>query len=71
MGPATREYANKNYMQFIKDMQAADLIVWHYRGRFYYEGPAVSVNDIQDALSHTKVKCQYDSLGLGFVVYPK
>ncbi len=65
------EYERPEYRRFVADMQAAGLEVTHYRGRYFYEGPAVAVDDIQDALSHTTVKCQWDQLGLGFIVYPR
>ena len=52
-------------------MESEDLSCFHYQGRFWWEGPAVIVRDIQDALSSTKVPCQYDSMGLSYVVYPK
>lgn len=64
-------YNNAMYVQFVEDMEDAGLTPWHYRGRYYYEGPAVDVDDLQDALSETKVPCQWDSMGLGYVVYPK
>ncbi len=34
-------------------------------------GPAVDVDNLQDALGATKVRCQWDNLGLGWIVYPK
>jgi len=51
-------------------MKSEGIKVYHYKGRFYWEGPAVNVDNIKDALSATKVKCQWDRLGLGYVVYP-
>jgi len=65
------DYTKASYKQFILDMEAANIEPWHYDGRMFYHGPAVTVKDIQDALSNTKVKCQWDSLGLSFVVYPR
>ena len=58
--------------QFIKDMIDADLEdrLRYYQGRYSWEGPAVAVDDLQDALSYTKVKCQWDQLGKGYIVYP-
>ena len=41
------------------------------RGRFFWTGPAVVVDDLQDALSATRVSCQWDSMGRGWVVYPR
>jgi hypothetical protein len=49
----------------------ANLKVIDYCGRNFYQGPAVSCNDIQDVLSVTKVKCNWDNLGKGFIVYPR
>ena len=59
------------YKRFIKDMEAAELEVRDYKGRYSYDGPAVVVENIQDALSNTKVPCRCDNMGLQFVVYPK
>lgn len=69
---SANNYATKIAKQFCRDMRyEASLDPYHYRGRFFWEGPAVNVDSLQDALSYTKVPCQYDSMGLGYVVYPK
>ena len=65
------EYTKPEHRQFVADMEAAGLEVRDYQGRYFYKGPAVAVDDLQDALSHTKVKCQWDHLGLGYIVYPR
>ncbi len=65
------DYENPEYQRFAGDMEAAGLALCHYEGRNFYRGPAVAVDDIQDALSHTEVKCQWDHLGLGYIVYPR
>ena len=65
-----RAYENERYNRFVRDMLEANLEPYHYRGRFFYEGPAVNVDDTQDAIRATKVKVQTDNMGLGFVVYP-
>ncbi len=59
--------------RFMRDMRRAKLLksMSYYSGRFFWHGPAVSCNNIQDVLSNTKIKCQYDQLGLGYIVYPK
>lgn len=64
------KYTNKDCIQFIEDMEEAGLEVRHYRGRFFWEGPAVEVDSLQDAMQATKVRVQYDNMGLGFIVYP-
>jgi len=65
------KYDNDDCNQFVEDMENTGLEVEHYHGRWFWEGPAVRVDDIQDALSETKVKCQWDNMGLGFIVYPR
>jgi hypothetical protein len=64
-------YEEKHYLRFWRDMKNADLEPYDYRGRYFWHGPAVNVGDLQDALSHTKVPCQWDSMGMGWVVYPR
>jgi hypothetical protein len=66
-------YKVPQHVQFIYDMAEAGLetSLMHYCGRNFWSGPAVAVHDLQDALSSTKVPCQWESLGLDFVVYPK
>ena len=66
-----RPYERENYEQFARDQEAAGHEVTHYQGRWFYEGPAVVVDDIQDAIRATSVKCQWDNLGLGWIVYPR
>ena len=64
------EYGHEDCNRFVQDMADADLEPYHYRGRNFWEGPAVNVACLQDALSSTKVKCQWDQMGMGWVVYP-
>ena len=64
------DYDKERYQQFCEDMENAGIECEHYYGRFFYEGPAVIVSDIQNALSNTKVKCSWDSMALDYVVYP-
>ena len=65
------QYDNDDCNTFCCDMAQADLGVEHYHGRFFWEGPAVRVDNIQDAVSKTKIQCQWDNMGLGYIVYPK
>ncbi len=65
------EYDEADHVQFIEDMEEAGLEVRHYRGRYYWEGPAAAVDDLQDALGATRIRCQWDNLGRGWIVYPK
>jgi hypothetical protein len=57
--------------RFMRDMHRCGLRMRPYNGRFYWSGPAVSAEDVQEVLSETKVKCQFDQLGLGVIVYPR
>ena len=68
---APYEYKHPDHVRFVEDMEEAGLDVRHYRGRFYWRGPAVVIDDLQDALGSTKVRCQWDNMGLGWVVYPE
>jgi len=65
------QYDNSDCQRFVCDMEDVGLEVEHYHGRSFWEGPAVRVDNIQDAVSRTKVKCQWDNMGLGYIVYPK
>ena len=65
------KYQEKDLNQFVKDMIEAGLEPYHYHGRYFWQGPAVNVDNLQEALSNTKVSCQWDNMGLGFVAYPK
>ena len=69
------EKAQKNGIpdicRFMRNMKKAGLKIEYYQGRNFWTGPAVRVDDIQDALSNTKVKCQWDNMGLGYIVYPE
>lgn len=69
----TREgktYVKPDHVQFIDDMETAGLEVRYYQGRMFYHGPAVSVDNLQDAMSETRVSLKYDQLGLGHIVHP-
>lgn len=66
------QYSTPDHIRFVADMKRAGLKPYHYRGRDSWEGPAVNVGDIADAMSVTRVKCQFDQMGKdSLVVYPK
>jgi hypothetical protein len=52
-------------------MDRAGLEVRHYRGRFFWQGPAVVVSDRDQAISATDVACRWDQMGLDWIVYPQ
>src|SRR5215472_2390870 len=62
-------YDEPDQVRFVEDMTAAGLRTRHYRGRWYWEGPAVVVVDLQDAFGATKVRCQWDNLARDWIVY--
>ena len=66
-----RREGKADVCRFAEDMRRAGLEVRHYRGRFRWEGPAVVVSDLQDALGATKVRCLWDHMGLDKIVYPR
>lgn len=68
---AAKDKGRDEIRRFMRDMRRAGLRMRHYRGRYFWEGPAVSTDSLQEVLSATKVKCQWDSLGLGYIVYPR
>lgn len=63
-------YDNADCNNFVKDMHKANKRVEHYNGRMFWKGPAVRCNNLQEVLTETKVNCQWDSMGLGYIVYP-
>ena len=68
----TNKYKHPEHKQFCLDMATAQIPVKQYEGRFFWSGPAAEVSDIQDVLSHTKIKCVWDEMGKNkWVVYPK
>jgi hypothetical protein len=65
------EYTVPEVIQFVEDMRQALLPVEHYHGRFWWEGPAVRVDDLHTAMQATRVPVQWDSMGMGYIVYPR
>lgn len=61
---------NPAHKQFIQDMQNAGLELQTYEGRWFWKGPAVVVDQLQDAMQETKVRLKWDNLGLGYIVHP-
>ena len=66
-----QKYTKKHYRRFVQDMNQAGFDVEHYEGRFFWSGPAVRTDDLQQTLRATKVSCQWDNMGLSYIVYPK
>lgn len=47
-----------------------DKTILELQCKIIYEGPAIIVGNIQEVLSNTKVKCQWDNMGFDYIVYP-
>jgi hypothetical protein len=74
MGSAARDHVrwrHPDHSRFAADMERVGLRVRHYRGRFFWQGPAVIVTDRDQAISATQVACQWDQMGLDWIVYPQ
>lgn len=74
------EYTKESHLKFIKDMEKSGIPWEHYKGRWFWEGPAVRTSsveteDTEEALQvimgSTKVPLQRDNMGLGWVLYPR
>lgn len=70
-GIEQREITRSDHIKFVKNMRKHGIEPYWYEGRWFWKGPAVTVSDLQDALSVAKVPCQWDRMGLDYVVYPK
>ena len=64
-------WSHPDHSRFAADMERAGLEVRHYRGRFFWRGPAAVVGDRDQATSATHVACQWDQMGLDWIVYPQ
>lgn len=70
------DYIGK-FKKFIEDMKRAGIKYdEEYHGRFFYIGPAVRTKEKgfptkDDVIRSTKVKLQWDNLGLDYIVYPE
>jgi hypothetical protein len=65
-----RQSSRLDLCRFMLDMRRAGVRLRYYRGRYFWRGPAAFVDNLQQALRATSVRCQWDHMGLGFVVYP-
>jgi hypothetical protein len=65
------QWSDPDHSRFAVDMERAGLGIRHYRRRFFWHGPAVVVSDRELAVSATDVACQWDQIGLDWIVYPQ
>lgn len=67
--PRRRE--KPTHAKFRRDMKKAGFEVIDYKGRFFYDGPAVICrpNQRQEVYRSTDVRLQSDNMGLDYVLY--
>jgi hypothetical protein len=60
--------------KFRKSMEKNNRDIVFYYGKWFYKGWAIRIDtiaELQDVIRATRVKLQYDQLGLGYIVYPQ
>jgi len=65
------DYEQESYKQFIRDVRCEGYEPTHYNGRFFFKGPCIIVENIQDGIRATNVEVQWDNMGRDYVIYPK
>jgi hypothetical protein len=69
----TLRYNDESCNKFVAECEAAGFEVEHYKGRFWWEGPAVRVKGDKEYLKvvrATTVNIQNDDMGKGMIIYP-
>jgi hypothetical protein len=65
----------ERYAKFTADMEESNYSVEDYRGRNYYHGPAVRIDDgdeLQDVIRATDVRVRWEALGRdGLIIFPR
>jgi hypothetical protein len=67
------EYTSRECATFAAEAEAAGYEVEDYDGRSYWHGPAVRAEsrpEFIEIIRATTVPVQWDSLGMGWIVYP-
>lgn len=67
-------YDNPDYNRFVEELREANYRVEDYNGRYFYHGPAVRADDedsMQGVIRATTVTLQWDSMGMGYILYPR
>lgn len=65
------EWTQPTYKQFVEDMTAAGLNLVEHKGRKFFFGPAVVVDNVTDVITKTKVDCTWYETGSQWVVHPR
>ena len=68
---SAKQHGRTDIVKFMEDMKRVGLKMRFYQGPFHWSGPAVVVSDLQEVLAATRVNCQWDNLGLDYIVYPR
>lgn len=63
-------YDTDDFNTFVEEMEESGFEVEHYNGRFNFSGPAARCEHYSDVMAATTVRCQYDNMGLSYIVYP-
>lgn len=63
-------YKFSHHIKFCQDMRKVGIAVRHYSGRFFWTGPAAYCEYTDDVTTKTELKCSYEVLGRGFIVWP-
>ncbi len=74
-----REYDKEHHQRFVEAVENAEMEVYHYRGRYYYEGPAVNVSQSEMPKLYASLHeagfggddLQQDDMAFDKVVYPR
>jgi hypothetical protein len=61
---------NEDHQKFCNDVRAASYEPLHYNGRWFWSGPAVIADTVEEVTAVTDVDCIYDNMGLGYVIHP-
>ena len=68
LGVGIEDYKTEDARDFIEDCEMAGLHPFHYEGRNFWNGPAVTVCNMGQL--QTSVNLQQDNMGLDYVIYP-
>ncbi len=64
---------NPNYYKFVANFMDSEFELKGYKGRFWYDGPAVEcgAGEMSEVFAIAGVKCDSDNMGLDMIIYPK
>ncbi len=68
-----KSYTTVECVKFVEDMKVINQKLFHYKGRFSWQGPAVWVADntgLKMALDNSTNPAQWDRFKDGYVVFP-